>query len=117
MAGDIGIERVQDVTLRTADVPALHAFYARIGFRELITRGDDFVVFAAGTSEFVISGGKSVHGATGIGFLVADVAAIETRLREAGIAYVGPMQLRPGKVGVRVTDPHGNIVEFFRSTV
>jgi len=101
------------VTLRTTDVPASRAFYGRIGFREVIARGDEFVVFSAGASEFVINRGESPRGTTGIGFLVADVASMETRLREAGVGYDGPMQLRPGKVGLRVTDPHGNVVEYF----
>ena len=48
------IDRIRDATIRANNVAELRAFYNRIGFGELLARGDDFVVFAAGNSELVI---------------------------------------------------------------
>jgi catechol-2,3-dioxygenase len=112
---EIGIERVQDVTLRAKNVGELRTFYRTIGLREVLVRGDDFVVFAAGNSEIVIHvATEQPMAATGVGFLVDDTAAIGERLRAANISYEGPMPLRPGKVGIRLADPNGNILEFFQ---
>jgi catechol 2,3-dioxygenase-like lactoylglutathione lyase family enzyme len=55
-------------------------------------------------------GGSHVHFA----FNVADpeIDRIESRLRERGVESEGPVQLGPGRA-VYVTDPDGNVVEFW----
>ncbi len=111
------IDRIQDVTIRASNIDELRAFYKRIGFREVLIRGDDFVVLAAGKSELVIhAAAQQPMAAVGLAFLVDDAAAIGERLREANIPFEGPMPLRPGKIGVKLTDPNGNILEFLQPT-
>jgi catechol 2,3-dioxygenase-like lactoylglutathione lyase family enzyme len=106
--------RVQDVTIRANNIAELRAFYTNVGFREVLVRGADFAVFSAGDSELVVSSVDDRPIATvGIGFQVEDLDVIRDRLSRGGIAYEGPMQLRPGKVGIRLADPNGNVVEFF----
>ena len=109
------IDRIRDATIRANNVAELRAFYKRIGFGEVLVRGDDFVVFAAGKSELVIHRvAERPKAAIGLAFEVDDTTAIADRLRKAAITFEGPIQLRPGMVGIRLTDPNGNVVEFLQ---
>ena len=107
------IDRIRDATIRANNVAELRAFYNRIGFGELLARGDDFVVFAAGNSELVIHRvADQPKAAIGLAFQVDDTAPIAERLRRAAIPFEGPKQSRPGMIGIQLTDPNGNFVEF-----
>jgi extradiol dioxygenase family protein len=80
----------------------------------VLARGDE-IVFAAGQSELVIYRvADQPKAAVGLGFEVDDAAPIAERLCNAAIPFDGPMQLRPGMVGIRFTDPNGNVLEFFQ---
>ncbi|HTK97176.1 MAG TPA: VOC family protein [Pseudomonadales bacterium] len=109
------IDRIRDATIRASNVAELRMFYNRVGFAEVLARGDEIVVFAAGQSELVIYRvADQPKAAVGLGFEVDDAAPIAERLCNAAIPFDGPMQLRPGMVGIRFTDPNGNVLEFFQ---
>jgi catechol-2,3-dioxygenase len=109
------IDRIRDATIRASNVAELRLFYNRVGFTEVLARSDEMVVFAAGQSELVIYRvAEQPRAAVGLGFQVDDAAPIAERLRNAAIPFDGPMQLRPGMIGIRFTDPNGNVVEFFQ---
>ncbi len=111
------IDRIRDATIRASNVAELRLFYNRIGFTEVLVRSDEIVVFAAGQSELVIYRvAEQPRAAVGLGFQVDDAAPMAERLRNAAIPFDGPMQLRPGMIGVRFTDPNGNVLAFLQPT-
>jgi catechol 2,3-dioxygenase-like lactoylglutathione lyase family enzyme len=103
--------RIHDVTIVTDDVDAMYDFYLRLGLRPVFRKGSELAVFLVGTSELAIHAGHSSDCALAISLLVRDLSAITGTLHSMGIAWEGPMALRPGMMGLQFKDPKGNVVE------
>jgi|SRR5882724_4282406 len=109
------IKGIHDVTIVAKNVAELRDFYARLGFRQVVDRGDDLAVFLVGSNELAIhtSSARPMNGVV-ISILVDDLAPIQRQAAELGIRVNEPAQLRPGLVGIALFDPNGNKLEFLR---
>jgi catechol 2,3-dioxygenase-like lactoylglutathione lyase family enzyme len=115
---------ISELVLEVADLDAARAFYRDLlGFEETLYgegRDDRYWYLIGDTARLGLwtpqiglaggRGGAHVHFA----FHVADaeVDRIHDRLADAGAQVEGPIQLGPGRA-VYVTDPDGNVVEFW----
>jgi catechol 2,3-dioxygenase-like lactoylglutathione lyase family enzyme len=115
---------ISELVLEVTDLDAARAFYRDLlGFEETLYgegREDRYWYLIGDTARLGLwtpqtglaggRGGAHVHFA----FHVPDdeVERIRDRLAEAGVEVEGPIQLGPGRA-VYVTDPDGNVVEFW----
>jgi catechol-2,3-dioxygenase len=109
-----------ELTLETADLGRLAAFYADVLGLEVLSREDDRVWLAAGEharlglwspgeKEYGDRGGRHVHFA----FSAAPgrLDALGNRLRAHGADVRGPEEHEGGDRSLYVEDPEGNVVE------
>ena len=109
-----------ELTLETADLGRLEAFYADVLGLEVLAREDDRVWLAAGAharlglwspgeKEYGDRGGRHVHFA----FSAAPgrLDALGSRLRAHGAEVRGPEEHEGGDRSLYVEDPEGNVVE------
>ena len=124
MAEPPPVTGISELVLEVSDLDAARAFYGDLlGFEETLYgegRDDRYWYLVGETARLGIwtpqtglaggRGGAHVHFA----FHVADdeVDRIHARLTAAGADVEGPIQLGPGRA-VYVTDPDGNVVEFW----
>lgn len=118
------------VGIRVTDRQRALAFYTRLGFRQT------HVFPAAEANEMVTPAGVRINlifngahragrrnvlldepvkwpGITHPAFLVADLAALQCWLAQAGIAVTeGPKRIGPRRVALFIRDPDGNVLEF-----
>jgi predicted enzyme related to lactoylglutathione lyase len=115
---------ISELVLEVSDLDAARRFYRDVlGFEEtLYGEGAEgrywYLVgetarLGLWTEQVGLAGGRGgahVHYA----FNVADgeIDRLNTRIEEAGAAVQGPIQLGPGRA-IYVTDPDGNVVEFW----
>jgi catechol 2,3-dioxygenase-like lactoylglutathione lyase family enzyme len=118
------VTALSELVLEVADLEAARRFYGEVlGLEEtrLGERRDDRLWYLVGdgarlglwTPQVGIAGGRGgahVHFA----FAVPDseIEAIHRRIVAAGAEVEGPLQLGPGRA-IYVTDPDGNVVEFW----
>jgi len=100
------------VAYSVTDVPRAVAFYRdTIGLTPGDAWGDQWVEFNVGATAFGVGNGESIGIAPGSQFSAAfevdDVAAMQTKLKEAGVE-VGDVQDSPVCFSCFVTDPDGN---------
>lgn len=109
------VKGFHDVTILASNVAELRRFYARLGFRQIVDRGDELAVFEVGANELAIhtSNSQPVN-AIVLSLLVDDLAPIQRHAAEMAIDVDGPSALRPGLTGVSLFDPNGNKLEFLR---
>ena len=124
MAGPPAVSAISELVLEVSDLEAARRFYRdTLGFEEtLFGEGregrywyliGDTARLGLWTPQVGLAGGRGgshVHFA----FHVADeeVGRILERLRDDGVEVEGPVQLGPGRA-IYVTDPDGNVVEFW----
>ena len=110
------------------DVEASIAFYTKmLGFEVLTNSAPAFADVMRGNLRLLLSGPASSAGrpmADGtkpgpggwnrIHFIVADLDAEVTRLREAGATFRNDMVEGPGGKQILLQDPSGNLVELFQ---
>jgi catechol 2,3-dioxygenase-like lactoylglutathione lyase family enzyme len=118
------VSGISELVLEVSDLEAARRFYRDVlGFEEtLYGEGrDDRYWYLVGSSarlglwtpQVGLAGGRGgahVHYA----FQVADgdIDPLLDRIRERGVEVEGPVQLGPGRA-IYVTDPDGNVVEFW----
>ncbi len=109
------VEGLHDITLFASNLSELRDFYTKLGFRQVVDQGEELVVFEVGDNELAIhSSPDRPQGSVGLTFLVLNIATIEARLRELGIAFRGPQRVRPGLSGITLHDPNGNTLAFLQ---
>ena len=124
MAGPPPVSGISELVLEVSDLEAARRFYRDVlGFEEtLYGEGREgrywYLVgetarLGLWTEQVGLAGGRGgahVHFA----FQVADaeVDRIQERIEQAGAEVEGPIQLGPGRA-IYVTDPDGNVVEFW----
>lgn len=124
MADPPAITGISELVLEVSDLEAARAFYRdALGFEEtLYGEGRDgrywYLVGESArlglwTPQTGLAGGRGgahVHFAFHVSD--AEVDALLGRLGERGVEVEGPVQLGPGRA-IYVTDPDGNVVEFW----
>ena len=124
MSGPPPVTGISELVLEVSDLDAARRFYRDVlGFEEtLYGEGAEgrywYLVgetarLGLWTEQVGLAGGRGgahVHYA----FNVADgeIDRLKDRIEEAGAAVEGPIQLGPGRA-IYVTDPDGNVVEFW----
>jgi catechol 2,3-dioxygenase-like lactoylglutathione lyase family enzyme len=109
------VKGIHDVTIVASNVAELRTFYGRLGFRQVVDRGDTLAVFLVGANELAIHTSSSrPTSAIVISILVEDLAPIQRHAAELGINVNDPTPLRPGLIGIALFDPNGNKLEFLR---
>ena len=115
---------ISELVLEVADLEAARGFYRDgLGFEEtLYGEGRDgrywYLVGESArlglwTPQVGLAGGRGgVHVHFAFAVSDAELERLEGRLRERGIEVEGPVQLGPGRA-IYVTDPDGNVVEFW----
>lgn len=109
-----------ELTLETSDLPRLERFYRAAFGCDVISRQEDRIWLACGSSarlgiwspgkkEFGDRGGRHVHFALSV--RSGELTALCRRLDEKTIAYRGPVEHPGGDRSVYVEDPEGNVVE------
>ena len=102
-----------DVTIHASNAAELAEFYERLGFSRVAGDGKNLFVFAVGDNELTLHiGGHASNGSVTLSILVDDLEAVCGAIRSAGILVESPRPLRPGLLGVSITDPGGNTLEF-----
>src|SRR5688572_29652969 len=118
------VSGISELVLEVSDLEAARAFYRdKLGFEEtLFGEGaegrywylvGDSARLGLWTEQVGLAGGRGgahVHYA----FSVADseIEPLKTRFEGNGVEVEGPIQLGPGRA-IYVTDPDGNVVEFW----
>jgi catechol 2,3-dioxygenase-like lactoylglutathione lyase family enzyme len=111
------VERIHDVTIVARNVAELRAFYGRLGFTQVVDRGDDLAVFLVGANELAIhTSSAQPTNAIVLSILVKDLATVQRQAAGLGIRVSEPAQLRPGLIGIALLDPNGNKLEFLCPT-
>ena len=124
MAEPPPVTGISELVLEVSDLDAARAFYGDLlGFEETLYgegRDDRYWYLVGETARLGIwtpqtglaggRGGAHVHFAFHVPEEMLD--ALLERLRERGAEVEGPIQLGPGRA-VYVTDPDGNVVEFW----
>lgn len=111
------VKGFHDVTIVASNVAELRRFYAGLGFRQVVDRGDELAVFLVGANELAIHTAPTQPlNAVVISILVDDLEAVQRQAAELGIPIEAPAQLRPGLVGFALFDPNGNKLEFLQPT-
>jgi catechol 2,3-dioxygenase-like lactoylglutathione lyase family enzyme len=124
MADPPAVSGISELVLEVSDLEAARAFYRdALGFEEtlygegregrywyLVGESARLGLWTPQTGLAGGRGGAHVHYA----FQVADpeIDALLDRLGERGVEIEGPVQLGPGRA-IYVTDPDGNVVEFW----
>jgi catechol 2,3-dioxygenase-like lactoylglutathione lyase family enzyme len=107
-----------DVTILASNVAELRAFYTSLGFTQAVELGDDLAVFSVGASELAIHKSESRPlKALVLSFTMAEIGPLQRRLNELGITFEGPAPRRPGLVGIALSDPNENKLEFLEPRV
>jgi catechol 2,3-dioxygenase-like lactoylglutathione lyase family enzyme len=102
-----------DVTIQANNPAELALFYERLGFQRVAGDGENLFVFAVGDNELALhSGSQAVKAAITLSILVDDLEATSKAIAGAGLTFESPRPMRPGLVGISVTDPNGNTIEF-----
>jgi catechol 2,3-dioxygenase-like lactoylglutathione lyase family enzyme len=109
------VKGFHDVTIVAKNVAELRRFYAELGFRQVVDRGDELAVFLVGSNELAIhtSAMQPLY-AVVISILVDTLEPVQQRAAELGIRLEAPAPLRPGLIGIAVLDPNGNKLEFLQ---
>ncbi len=124
MSGRPSVSGITELVLEVSDLEAARAFYRDgLGFEETLYgegREGRYWYLVGETARLGLwmpqvglaggRGGTHVHFAFGIAENELD--ALHERLLERGIEVEGPIQLGPGRA-IYVTDPDGNVVEFW----
>jgi catechol 2,3-dioxygenase-like lactoylglutathione lyase family enzyme len=111
------VKGIHDVTIVATNVAELRAFYGRLGFTQVVDRGDDLAVFLVGANELAIhTSSAQPTNAMVISILVENLAPVQRKAAELGISVNEPAELRPGLLGIALFDPNGNKLEFLRRT-
>jgi catechol 2,3-dioxygenase-like lactoylglutathione lyase family enzyme len=109
------VQGIHDVTIVASNVAELRTFYGRLGFEQVVDRGDTLAVFSVGANELAIhSSSAQPTNAVVISILVEDLAPVQRHAAELGITVSAPAPLRPGLTGISLYDPNGNKLEFLR---
>ena len=109
------VKGLHDVTIVASNVAELRTFYGRLGFKQVVDRGDTLAVFLIGTNELAIhTSSTQPINAIVISVLVEDLAPVQRQAAELGISVNDPAPLRPGLIGIALFDPNGNKLEFLR---
>lgn len=109
------VKGIHDVTIVARNVAELRAFYGRLGFTQVVDRGDDLAVFLIGANELAIhTSSAQPTNAMVISILVGDLAPVQHQAAELGVPVNEPAELRPGLIGIALFDPNGNKLEFLR---
>ncbi len=115
---------ISELVLEVADLEAAGAFYGDVlGFEEtrLGERREDRRWYLIGESarlglwtpqEGIAGGRGGAHVHFAFAVPDAEIEAIRGRIIAAGVEVEGPIQLGPGRA-IYVTDPDGNVVEFW----
>ena len=104
-----------DVTILASNAAELRRFYARLGFKQVVDRGDELAVFVVGRNELAIhTSAAQPANAVVLSILVDDLAPVQRHAAEMAIRVDGPIALRPGLTGISLLDPNGNKLEFLR---
>jgi catechol-2,3-dioxygenase len=112
---------VCELVLESDDLGAMAEFYERIGLSP-VSRGPEWAWFDAGHScrVGIWTPGEKGHGDRGgshVHFALSvepgHIDALPGRLREAGIAFEGPVEHDGGDRSIYLSDPAGNRVEFW----
>jgi catechol 2,3-dioxygenase-like lactoylglutathione lyase family enzyme len=107
------VKRIHDVTIVAANVAQLRAFYGRLGFKQVVDRGDELAVFLVGANELAIhTSAAQPTNALVLSILVESLAPVQQKAAELGISVGEPAELRPGLMGIALFDPNGNKLEF-----
>jgi catechol 2,3-dioxygenase-like lactoylglutathione lyase family enzyme len=128
MSGPPPVTGISELVLEVSDLEAARRFYRDVlGFEEtLYGEGAEgrYWYLVGGTARLGLwtqqvglaggRGGAHVHYA----FNVADgeIDGLKQRIEGAGAAVEGPIQLGPGRA-IYVTDPDGNVVEFWSQDI
>jgi catechol 2,3-dioxygenase-like lactoylglutathione lyase family enzyme len=112
------VKGFHDITILTSNVAELRAFYLSLGFTQTVELGDDLAVFVVGRNELAIHKADSRPlKALVLSFMMDAVGPLQQLLNERGIAFEGPTPRRPGLVGIALSDPNGNKLEFLEPRV
>lgn len=118
------VSGISELVLEVADLEAAGAFYGEaLGFEEtrLGERREDRRWFLIGetarlglwTPQEGIAGGRGgAHVHFALSIPEDELDALRARIAAAGVEVEGPIQLGPGR-SIYVTDPDGNVVEFW----
>ena len=110
------VKGFHDITILAQNVAELRRFYAGLGFRQVVDRGDELAVFLVGEHELAIhTSATQPSNAIVLSILVTDLQPIQRRASELGLRLDAPAPLRPGLIGVAIRDPNGNKLEFLRA--
>jgi catechol 2,3-dioxygenase-like lactoylglutathione lyase family enzyme len=124
MSGRPPVSGISELVLEVADLEAARTFYRDVlGFEEtLFGEGADgrywYLVgetarLGLWTEQVGLAGGRGgahVHYAFHVGD--EEIDRLKERIEQAGAEVEGPIQLGPGRA-IYVTDPDGNVVEFW----
>ena len=124
MSGPPPVTGISELVLEVSDLDAARRFYRDVlGFEEtLYGEGAEgrywYLVgetarLGLWTEQVGLAGGRGgahVHYAFNVGD--GEIDRLKQRIEEAGAAVEGPIQLGPGRA-IYITDPDGNVVEFW----
>lgn len=109
------VKGFHDVTIVASNVAELRAFYAELGFTQVLDHGDQLAVFLVGSNELAIhTSTTKPTNAIVLSVLVNDLEPVQRRATQLGLAFEDPKPMRPGLVGIALFDPNGNKLEFLR---
>jgi catechol 2,3-dioxygenase-like lactoylglutathione lyase family enzyme len=112
------VKGFHDITILASNVAELRAFYLSLGFKQTVELGDDLAVFTVGANELAIHKADSRPlRALVLSFMMEAVGPLQQRLNERAIPFEGPTPRRPGLVGIALSDPNGNKIEFLEPRV
>ena len=124
MADPPPVSGISELVLEVADLEAARAFYRdKLGFEETLygegAEGrywylvGDSARLGIWTEQVGLAGGRGgahVHYAFSVGD--GEIESLKERFESNGVEVEGPIQLGPGRA-IYVTDPDGNVVEFW----
>lgn len=111
------------VAFKVSDVPAAQAFYGELlGYPVVAPRttGDPLIVRVNRRQTILLEPGLTPDvddRLSHIAFATSDLPAMKAYLDARGVASDGPASRPCGRVGLRVRDPEGNLVEFVQEQV
>jgi catechol-2,3-dioxygenase len=124
MSGRLPVSGISELVLQVSDLEGSRRFYRDVlGFEETLygERAEGRYWYLVGetarlglwTEQVGLAGGRGgahVHYAFSVPD--AEIDGLKERIEGAGAAVEGPIQLGPGRA-IYVTDPDGNVVEFW----
>jgi len=124
MSGRLPVSGISELVLQVSDLEGSRRFYRDVlGFEETLygERAEGRYWYLVGetarlglwTEQVGLAGGRGgahVHYAFSVPD--AEIDTLKERIERAGAAVEGPIQLGPGRA-IYVTDPDGNVVEFW----